>query len=231
MPCGLATPLSSRGAPLGFLTLISGRERQLSPGEVLAVESLAQQVCLALDVARLRRAVQRLTTIDTMTGLRNREFLFERLAAEIARAKRYREPLALILVDFDDFAQFNAKHGNREGNRLLRTAANLVKTSVRADIDVTCRFGGEEFAVLLPNTLAAARGAGIVAERIRGTIEATQFRDDYDNRLSHMTVSLGVAGFPVHAEDGEDLIGLACEALQAAKAAGKNRVGLYSLQR
>jgi diguanylate cyclase (GGDEF)-like protein len=227
----LATPLLLRGAPLGFLTLISGRNAPFSPAEILTVESLAQQVCLVLDMARLRRAVQRLTTIDTLTGLRNREFLFERLAAEVARARRYREPLSLVLLDVDDFAQFNAKHGNREGNRLLRTAANLVRTSIRANVDVACRFGGGEFALLLPNTLAAARGAGVVAERIRRTIEGTQFRDDYDNRLSRVTVSLGIAGFPVHAEDGEDLIGLACEALQAAKKAGKNRVGLYSLQR
>lgn len=227
----LATPLLLRGAPLGFLTLVSGRERPLSAGETGAVEALAQQICLALDVARLRRAVERLTTIDTMTGLRNREFLFERMAAEIARAKRYREPLSLLLVDFDDFARFNASHSNREGNRLLRTAANLVKTCVRTEVDVVCRFDGEEFAILLPNTPPIAQGAGVVAERIRTAIETTEFHDDLDRRLSRMTVSLGVAGFPTHAEDGEDLIGLACEALQAAKAAGKNRVGVYNLQR
>lgn len=227
---GLATPLLLRGAPLGYLTVSSRREPALSDGEILAVESLAQQVCLALDMARLRRCVQRLTTMDTVTGLPNREFLFERLAAEIARARRYREPLSLIVIDFDDFARFNACHGNREGNRVLRSAANLVKTGLRADVDVACRLGGEEFAVLLPNTPAVAQGAGVVAERIRETIEATRFRDGHDKRLSHMTVTLGVAGFPMHAEDGEDLVGLACEALRAAKAAGKNRVGLYGLQ-
>jgi diguanylate cyclase (GGDEF)-like protein len=227
----LATPLLLRGAPLGYLTLIAGRSRPLTAGEIESIETLAQQVCLVLDIARLRRTVQRLTTVDTMTGLKNREFLFERLAAEIVRAQRYKEPLSLILIDFDDFARFNATHGNREGNRLLRTAANLVKTSIRDSVDVACRFTGTEFAVLLPNTQAAANGAGVVAERIRKLIEATQFCDDDDNRLGHITVSLGVAGFPVHAEDVEDLVSLAGEALRAAKVAGKNRVGLYSLRR
>ncbi len=227
----LATPLLLRSAPLGFLTLTARRDQPLSPGEVAAVEALAQQVCLALDMARLRRAVQRLTTIDTLTGLKNREFLFERLTAEIARARRYREPLSFVLVDLDDFAAFNARYGNREGNRLLRTAANLVMASVRTDVDVVCRFGGEEFAALLPSTLPTANGAGVVAERIRRTIDATQFRDEHDKRLGHITVSLGVAGFPVHAEDGEDLVALAGEALRAAKAAGKNRVGLYGQRR
>jgi diguanylate cyclase (GGDEF)-like protein len=224
----LASPLRLRGAPLGYLTLIAGRTDPLTPTEIAAVETLAQQICLALDIARLRRAVQGLTTVDTLTGLRNREFLFERLTAEMARAKRYGESLSLLRMDLDDFTAFNAAHGNREGNRLLRTAANLVKMSIREDVDVVCRFAGGEFAILLPNTLAAAGAAGIVAERLRSTIETTQFHDDYDNRLGHVTASLGVAGFPAHAEDVDDLVNLTGEALRAAKAAGKNKVGLYS---
>lgn len=227
----LAAPLQLRGAPLGYVSLIAGRTDPLDSGEIAAVETLAQHICLVLDIARLRRSVQSLTTVDTLTGLRNREFLFERLAAELARAKRYSEPLSLVRIDVDDFTAFNEAHGNREGNRLLRTAANLMKMSVREDIDIVCRFGGGEFALLLPNTLAVAGEAGAVAERLRGAIEATQFHDDRDNRLGHVTVSVGVAGFPAHAEDEDDLVNLAGEALHAAKAAGKNRVGLYSLQR
>ncbi len=88
----LAAPLQLRGAPLGYLSLIAGRADPLGSGDIAAVETLAQHICLALDIARLRRSVQSLTTVDTLTGLRNREFLFERLAAELARAKRYTEP-------------------------------------------------------------------------------------------------------------------------------------------
>lgn len=227
----LAAPLLLRGAPLGYLTLIVSRSQPLSPLEVEGVDALARQICAALDVARLRRSVQRLTTIDAVTGLRNREFLFERLAAEIARARRYKQPLSLVLLDFDDLTRFNARHGNHEGNRLLRTAANLVKMSVRDNVDVACRFTGGEFALLLPNTPASAKGAGTVAERIRRMIETTQFRDENDHKVSPMTASLGVAGHPEHAEDAEDLLELATEAVKAAKAAGKNRVGLYNAQR
>jgi diguanylate cyclase (GGDEF)-like protein len=227
----VATPLLLRGTPLGYLSAIATRDRPLAADEIETIETLAQQVCLALDIARLRRSVQRLTTIDTLTGLKNREFLFERMTAEMARAQRYKEPLSLLLIDFDDFARFNARHGNREGNRVLRTAANLVKMSVREQVDVACRYGGAQFAVLLPNTRAAASGAGVVAERIRRTIETTRFRDENDNKLAPMTVSLGVAGYPVHADDVEDLVSLAAEALRAAKAAGKNRVGLYTARR
>lgn len=227
----LASPLLLRGTPLGYLTLIAARPDPLTAAEIDAIETLGQHIVTALDIARLRRSVQRLTTIDTLTGLRNREFLFERMAAEVARAQRYKEPLSLILVDVDDFSRFNARHGNREGNRLLRTAANLVRMSVREQVDVACRYGGAQFAVLLPNTRAAANGAGIVAERIRRQIESTRFHDENDNRLGRVTVSLGVAGYPVHADDVEDLVALTAEALDAAKAAGKNRVGLYTVRR
>ena len=227
----LATPLLLRGAPLGFISVIAARSRPLDADEVGDIEALAQQISLSLDIARLRRSVQRLTTIDTLTGLKNREFLFERLAAEIVRARRYSEPLSMVLADLDDFRHFNARHGNHEGNRLLRQAANLMKMSVREQVDVVCRYGGEEFALLLPNTPATAGGAGVVAERVRTTIEKTRFHDEEDNPLGRMTMSLGVAGFPVHAEDTEDLVSLAGEALRAAKAAGKNRVGLYKLRR
>lgn len=224
----LATPLLLRGAPLGYLSLTATRSRPLTAGETGDIETLARQISLALDIARLRRSVQRLTTIDTMTGLRNREFLIERLTAEIARARRYGEPLALVLVDLDDFASFNSRHGSRQGNRLLRMAANLVRTSIRGDVDVACRCEGPQLAVLLPNTLATAKGAGTVAERIRLTVEATEFRDEHDHVLGQMTVSLGIAGYPMHAEDADDLVMLATEALSAAKAAGRNRIGLYS---
>jgi diguanylate cyclase (GGDEF)-like protein len=227
----LASPLLLRGTPLGYLTLIAARPEPLTAAEVDAIETLGQHIVTALDIARLRRSVQRLTTIDTLTGLRNREFLFERMAAEIARAQRYKEPLSLTFIDVDDFTRFNARHGNREGNRLLRATANLVRMSVREQVDVACRYGGAQFAVLLPNTRAAANGAGIVAERIRRQIESTRFHDENDNRLERVTVSLGVAGYPVHADDGEDLVALAAEALDAAKAAGKNRVGLYTVRR
>ncbi len=227
----LATPLLLRGALLGFISVIAARPRPFDADEVRDIEALAQQISLSLDIARLRRSVQRLTTIDTLTGLNNREFLFERLAAEIARAHRYSEPLSLALADLDDFSHYNARNGNHEGNRLLRQAASLMKMSVRDQVDVVCRYGGEEFALVLPNTPTTAGGAGVVAERVRTAIERTHFHDEDDNPLGYLTVSLGVAGFPVHAEDTEDLVSLAAEALRAAKAAGKNRVGLYKLRR
>jgi len=227
----LATPLLLRGALLGFISVSATRSRPFEADEVRDIEALAQQISLSLDIARLRRSVQRLTTIDTLTGLNSREFLFERLAAEIARAHRYSEPLSLVLADLDDFRHFNARNGNHEGNRLLRQAASLMRMSVRDQVDVVCRYGGEEFALVLPNTPATASGAGVVAERVRTAIGRTHFHDEDDNPLGYMTVSLGVAGFPVHAEDTEDLVSLAAEALHAAKAAGKNRVGLYKLGR
>jgi diguanylate cyclase (GGDEF)-like protein len=227
----IAAPLQLRGAPLGYLALIAARSQPITTFEVEGIDVLAQQICAALELARLRRSVQRLTTIDTMTGLRNREFLFERLAAEIARAKRYKQPLSLVIVDFDDLRRFNSRHGNLEGNRLLRTSANLVKMSVRDGVDVVCRYSGGEFALLLPNTLASAKGAGAVAERIRRMIETMQFRDENDHKLSHVTASLGIAGLPTHAEDADELLELAVEAVKGAKAAGKNRVGLYNAPR
>ena len=224
----LASPLLLRGAPLGFLSVVSSRARPFSPEELADIESMAEQIAFTLDVARLRRAVQRLTTTDTLTSLKNREFLFERLAAEIARAHRYREPLSLVMVDLDDFREFNARHGNREGDRLLRAVANLIRSSVRQRIDIVCRYGGEEFAVLLPNTPTTAASAGVVAERIRMAIETTKFRDENDDLLGHITASVGVAGYPLHADDADDLAAAALAAVRAAKAAGKNTVGLYT---
>lgn len=226
----LASPLMLRGAPLGFISAIAPVPRPFTDDQIEDVEALAEQIALTLDIARLRRSVQRLTTTDTLTGLKNREFLYERLAAEIARANRYSEPLSLVIVDLDDFREFNERCGNREGNRLLRAVATLIRSSIRDTVDVACRYGGEEFAVMLPNTATTAANAGVVAERLRLAIETTEFRDENDELLGRITASAGVAGFPLHADDADDLIAAALSALRAAKSAGKNRVGLYSVR-
>lgn len=148
---------------------------------------------------------------DPLTGLMNRRGLDKRLIEEIARAQRYRHALSILIIDLDDFKRINDQFGHLAGDDVLRDIAKTIDQQIRS-IDIAGRFGGEEFLVILPETEKS--GAGIVAERIRASVE-TQ---------GDITTSIGLAELGHGATTAEELIGLADSALYAAKRAGKNRI-------
>jgi len=157
---------------------------------------------------------------DPLTGLYNRRYLAELLPRELARAKRAAKPVALILIDIDHFKRVNDSFGHSAGDVVLVAIGALLKSKVRGG-DVPCRYGGEEFAVVLPET--DVNSAQRRAEDIRSAIGGLDV-DYMDKPIGGITASLGIALFPDHAKDTDSLLRAADEALYAAKGAGRNRL-------
>jgi diguanylate cyclase (GGDEF)-like protein len=182
-------------------------------------EWLASQAAVALDNARLHDIVQRQATTDDLTSLVNRRRFLEALEAEIERARRFGSALTVVLADLDNFKWVNDAFGHHAGDIVLRTFADLVRSHIR-DVDTPGRIGGEEFAILLPETDRS--GAESVAERMRESLSAVPIpiSDDHSVRV---TSSFGVAEL-TEDQSGDDFLRAADAALYRAKAEGKNRV-------
>ncbi len=168
---------------------------------------------------RLEQAVHRLQTLsvtDPLTGLKNHGFFFERLSEELERARRYERPLAVIIADIDDFKAINDTYGHVTGDKVLRSLGEAFGKRLR-EVDVACRIGGEEFGFALPET--DLDGAMRVANRLRESIEELDIPE-----AGFVTLSIGVAVFPTHADNQEELIETADMALYQAKHEGKNCV-------
>jgi diguanylate cyclase (GGDEF)-like protein len=157
--------------------------------------------------------------VDSLTGLANRRSLEESLHSELARAARFDDPVCVVLADLDDFKQVNDKYGHAAGDEVLKAFAQALRQTVR-EIDVAGRWGGEEFALVLPGTDAA--GGAQLAKRVRAAIAGRQVKMP-NGDLCSVTASFGVAAFPESRELGE-ILAAADSALYAAKGDGKNRV-------
>jgi diguanylate cyclase (GGDEF)-like protein len=212
----LAFPLRVGTSDFGMLVIAS---ENFEADQVETVASLAAQVVVALDNARLHRMVERQAMVDSLTGLANRRSLEESLRSELARAARFADTVSVVLADLDDFKQVNDRYGHAAGDDVLRAFATALRKTVR-ESDVAGRWGGEEFALVLPGTDAA--GGARLAERARATIEASRVEMPNGDLIS-VTASFGVAAFPESRELGE-ILEAADSALYAAKDGGKNRV-------
>jgi len=167
-----------------------------------------------------RHKLEELSVRDGLTGLYNRRELEKRLHQEIQRARRYRRSLSVLMLDIDHFKNVNDHYGHQAGDEVLITVADLIQLNVRP-VDVVCRYGGEELAVILPET--DEEGARTVAERIRGTVEDSVTTTPQGDTV-HVTVSIGLAVFPRDGDTAASLIHAADQALYAAKQEGRNLV-------
>lgn len=220
----LAVPLLAQGEVVGVVSVADRSDRQpFSRADLTAARALAAPAALALRSDRLAEQARELShaaTVDPLTALFNRRYFATRIEEEIERARRYSLELSLLLIDVDDFKRINDELGHLAGDYLLRQIAEVLKRSVRV-FDVCTRFGGEEFAILMPGS--GVNNAMIVAERIRARVE--QASRDAGPLPAHMrlTVSLGLATLASDANPHE-LIARADRALYRAKAEGKNCV-------
>jgi diguanylate cyclase (GGDEF)-like protein len=170
---------------------------------------------------RVRRTLRARTFTDRLTGLRNTDYFSEVPRSELARVRRYGGCMTLVLLDLDRFKAYNDTHGHGAGNRLLASVGHAVAREKR-DADIAARFGGEEFALLVPGR---ATDAGIVAERVRQAIADLSTGSLHRNRVPDMvTASAGIATFPVDARDADELFEQADRALYDAKRRGRDRV-------
>jgi diguanylate cyclase (GGDEF)-like protein len=221
----VAFPLECRGRTVGALVGLdrgpSSREPRFAAATQAALLSVLEPGAIALDNAiRVQRA-EALSVTDDLTQLYNSRYLSQVLRRETKRASRSGRPLSLLFIDLDGFKAINDTHGHLYGSRALVEAAGLIRQSAR-ETDVVARFGGDEFALILPDT--GSEGAAAVGERIRDRVNAHRFLQG-DGLSIHLTVSVGVATLPDVAHSTEGLIQAADEAMYHVKEHGKN--GIY----
>lgn len=202
----------------GVLRLFPPRQG-FTADEIALARSLASQASIALENAHLHQIVERQATTDDLTQLANRRAFMTALEGEIRRSDRSHDPFALIIADLDEFKSVNDNYGHGTGDRVLVGFARTVEHELR-EIDLAARLGGEEFALLLPQT--NLEGGNAVAERVRDALAREGFVGD-DGEAVRITVSLGVTAYSP-GSSAEALLFAADSALYAAKAAGKNRV-------
>jgi len=190
-------------------------------GTALAA-ALADTLGPALAAIRDRERLRTLVARDPLTGLANRRALEEELPRQIARATERQTPLAVAMIDLDRFRDFNERHGHPAGDIMLQSFAVLLQ-GFRREEDVACRYGGEEFVLLMPGTTAADAAGRL--ERLRAAVaEAVVLHEG--RRLEPVTASIGVAEFPGHGPDGGTVVAAADEALYRAKRSGRSQVCL-----
>ena len=210
----------------GVPRTILGITRNVSERKVAehALRESNHQLQLRLDeISRLQAALQEQAVRDGLTGLYNRRYLDEMLEREVSRARREGIPLSLVMLDIDHFKRVNDTYGHQAGDEVLKILAATLMADIRAE-DMACRYGGEEFLILLPNMPLASALAR--AEAWRGAVEALCIvHGDFPIRF---TVSLGVAAYPDHGKTPDDLTRCADQALYRAKNGGRNQVRAYA---
>jgi diguanylate cyclase (GGDEF)-like protein len=220
----VAFPLNCRGRRIGALIALdraaSAREPRLSAPILQSVRVLLEPAAVALENALILKRTEALSVTDDLTHLYNSRYLNMVLRKETKRASRSGRPLSLLFIDLDGFKAVNDTHGHLCGSRALVEAASVIRGSAR-ETDVVARFGGDEFALVLPDT--GGEGAFSVGARIRERIAAHRFlaREGLDVRL---TVSVGAATLPDVAASADELVQAADSAMYQVKDRGKNGI-------
>jgi diguanylate cyclase (GGDEF)-like protein/PAS domain S-box-containing protein len=220
--CGesLCVPMMAQGEALGMLYLTSQQEGQFTKSKQQLASRISEHIALALANLKLREALQQQSTRDPLTGLFNRRYLDEFLEREIYRAERKQYSVGIIMIDVDRFKNFNDVYGHEAGDTVLRELGVFLKQQVR-QADIACRYGGEEFLIVLPETTLETCSER--AEQIREGVKHLDLQYRHQS-LSRISLSLGVAIFPVHGLTPGALIQAADSALYCAKQSGRDRV-------
>jgi len=220
-------PLVSENKVLGYV-VTKNIDTKLSLKEIEYLEELSNQAATTINRANVYAEILKHATLDALTGFYNRRQLEERIKQEIASAQRQKTPLCAIMTDIDHFKNVNDTYGHAVGDLVLKTVSRVMRSQLR-EYDIAGRYGGEEFALLLPFT--KLKEAKMVAERLRKTIEATKIdisevNPDIDKKEINVTISLGIYEFK-NDDAEDDLLKKADKALYEAKGTGRNRVIVY----
>jgi diguanylate cyclase (GGDEF)-like protein len=227
--CLLAVPLILKDEAIGLLVVDDTREEhEFLDDEENLICSIANQTVVAIENALLYQKVKEQAITDGLTGVFNHRFFQLRLTDEFSHSKRYNTELGLIMLDIDHFKQYNDTYGHIAGDLALKEIAQLTRASVREN-DIVSRYGGEEFAIILPMT--NLEGTRIVAERIRQSVMDCKFLGDLSVPQVSITVSCGLSAFDKKMENREDLIREADSALYQAKESGRNQTIIYQFKK
>jgi diguanylate cyclase (GGDEF)-like protein len=225
----LCVPLIAQGDTLGVLQLVYGlKQNGAGAAEIHGMHSserhlgvaAASQIALSLASLRLRESLRDQSIRDPLTGLFNRRFMQECLDRELLRGTRKNRSLAVIFIDVDHFKRFNDVFGHEAGDQVLRSMGDFFRSHFRGD-DIICRYGGEEFAIILPES--SAQDAASRAELLRIAARTLKLKHN-DVTLDPVTLSAGIAGFPEHASSARELLRVADACLYEAKKSGRDRV-------
>ncbi len=218
----LCIPMIAHGETSGIVYLDTGSQMEgvsLSDHEKRGLRRVAEHLSLAVANLTLRETLRIQSIRDPLTGLFNRRYMEESLERELRRSLRKETFLSILMADIDHFKRFNDTFGHEAGDAVLRELARTFQALLRAE-DIVCRYGGEEFLVVLPETTPTT--AQETAERLRNAVQAIQIQH-YGQELNGITLSIGIACYPEHATDTKALVHAADAALYQAKNSGRNR--------
>lgn len=225
----ISYPITVRGRRIGLLNFtdkIGGAP--FNDVDLSMLEIIGPQIAVALERAEWQERAtqfQLMSITDPLTGLLNRRYLEERLTEELNRSARYNYPMSCLMIDIDDFKKYNDRNGHQAGDVALKITAHSLKAALRS-ADVACRYGGEEFCVLLPQTSISE--AGVIAERMRQRVTETDYPFGKSQPMGTVSISIGISTFAKNIDTAERVIAAADRALYHAKAEGKNRIEFYS---
>ncbi len=188
------------------------------------ISILVSHVVTSFENSLLHEEVNESSITDPLTSLYNRRYFRSRLKTTFAEARRIGYPVSVMISDLDNFKKYVDAYGHPRGDLILAEVASLVKKAVRTS-DVVCRFGGDEFAYILP--YATSEEAKVVADRVRKAIASSRFQNSPEDEPVYLTLSLGIASFPQHGETEEELLKAADTALFWAKSQGKDKTIIY----
>ena len=215
----ITAPLSTRTRRLGIMMACKG-EGRFNREDLKLLKVLANQVAVAVENAELYKQIEEQAITDGLTKVFNYRYFMDVLSREIERARRFQEGLCLLMLDVDNLKTYNDAFGHLAGSRALTELADMLRLAARS-IDVIAKYGGDEFAIILPHT--DADGAVQFSRRVIEAVGDHLFEGDPRKRL---TVSMGIATFPHSASDGTNLLKMADRALYQAKHSGKNRYAI-----
>ncbi len=217
---GILIPVLQGNRAQGVIMLFFQKQRTFDAETKRWLMISAQILYRALNRSERFFAAKKMATIDGLTGLYNHSYFMGQLQKEFTRARRYRNWLSLIMIDIDHFKEYNDNNGHLAGDRVLIRVAQTIKKSVR-EMDLVARWGGEEFALLLPEI--NLKNGMIVAEKIRKGVESQRFRNEKQQPSGKLTISLGVAENSSSLKTYRDMFKKADSALYQAKHEGRNR--------
>ena len=220
----ICVPLIFFGEKLGVLALDSAGKNPFDAEEIQPLESVADICAAAIQNANYFDRMRQLAYVDGLTGIHNRRYFEMRIGEELERASRFQGRMSVIMVDIDHFKRLNDEFGHLLGDEVLRGVANILKQQLRK-VDMVCRYGGEEFAVVVPET--TGENALTVAEKLRRQVESHPF----PGVPRPVTISCGVADYPIHGITRDEVVAAADAALYMAKQTGRNRVEAANLKK